>query len=142
MNTLKAVLKHLNKEENVELSSEEVEFKDLATIKKQTSEKVELSLAKDFDKAVDAVIDQVGNSRNRAQEAKEIVKSAIRLIEMSFGGIRRAQALGSQLEKAIKDLGVPEPNGFRASLDRLKDENAKAKKYENTLNRILKELNL
>lgn len=83
MNTLKAVLKHLNKEENVELSSEKVELGLIDDLKNQMK-----SANKDALNAIDL-----------ANKAKGLAEKSLKLnndLEKNF----------EEVLKKVKDLGI------------------------------------
>lgn len=104
------------------------------------AEKLELGLAQDFNKATDAAIDAVGMGTNKAKKAKEPLESAINQLKNSLSAIKRAEALGEKLDKAVKDLGVEEPRGFLASKSRLEDESKRAKDIIDKLEKISSQL--
>ena len=112
----------------------------LSQVTELKADKVELGLAQDFDKATDAAIDAVGMGTNRAKKAKEPLESAINQLKNAQNSIKRAEGVGMQLGKAIKDLGVPEPNGYKASMSRLEDESKRAKDIIDKLEKLVSQL--
>lgn len=92
MNTLKAVLRHLNKEDNVELSSE----------------KVELGL-------IDDILSDVGANGTGRDKARQLIRSAFGDLGTALEIIERIPKRNDKISKAsdklksqIKELGIQE----------------------------------
>ena len=109
MNTLKAVLKHHNKEENVELSSEKVELGLIDDLRKSYS-KVESDL-NNADKERLKII----GARNKMAES----------LDKADDSIKKSRDVVKKYEEALKELGIEkEPN----IVSNLKNELVKAEK--------------
>jgi DNA-binding NarL/FixJ family response regulator len=105
------------------------------------SQKVQLNIMKDFENAVDSVINGNAKGYNTKQDARKIIEDAIRQYEMAQPRIDRAIKSSMQLEKSAKDLGLALPGKYEASKGRLFDEQSDNEQAIKRLKSIKADLN-
>ena len=102
---------------------------------------VELSLFEDYSKAVDALREQTARANSIKNEAKPIIKSSMDKFGMAQFAFDRAVKYVLDIDKKIKDLGVPADEKFGAAVQRMYDEEKKIKEVIEILSKIQKDLN-
>lgn len=102
---------------------------------------VELSLFEDYYKAVDALREQVSYANTLKNEAKPIIKKSLDRFGMAKFAFDRAVKYVLDIDKKIKDLGVPEDPKFNANVQRMFKEEEEIKKSIAILVKIEKDLN-
>ena len=102
---------------------------------------VELSLFEDYYKAIDALIEQTSRGNSIKNDAKPIIKSAMDKLGMAKSAFERAVRYSIDIEKKIKELGIPLDSKYGANKDRMFTEDKKIEEGIARLSKIQKDLN-
>jgi hypothetical protein len=127
--------KILNKIAQMERNAEEVKSVELA------SHEVSLSAFDDFKNAVSNVMDMKGRAYNDVKSARPILEQALKQYKMIEPSILRSMKYGIDLEDQVKKLGLELPADYKATKERLFDEEAKVKDGISRVEKLLSGLN-
>ena len=108
---------------------------------KLASQKVELSLFEDYYKAIAALIEQADRGNSIKNDAKPIVKSAMDKLGMAKSAFERAVRYSIDIEKKVKELGIPLDSKYGANKDRMFTEEKNIEEGIARLSKIQKDLN-
>ena len=108
---------------------------------KLASQKVELSLFEDYYKAVDALIEQADRANTIKNDAKQIMKSSLDKFGMAKSAFERAVRYSIDIEKKVKELGIPLDSKYGAAKDRMFTEEKNIEEGIARVSKIQKDLN-
>ena len=102
---------------------------------------VELSLFEDYYKAVDALREQADRANTIKNDAKPVLKSSIDKFGMAKSAFDRAVKYSIDIEKKVKELGLPLDARYGAAKDRMFTEEKNINEGIARLSKIQKDLN-